>query len=54
VAAQVTTISPTNFAATVEISKGRDSGILVGMPVVANGGLVGRSSLPRPTARRFA
>jgi len=42
VAAQVTTISPTNFAATVEISKGRDSGILVGMPVVANGGLVGR------------
>jgi rod shape-determining protein MreC len=42
VAAQVTTISPTNFAATVEISKGRGSGILVGMPVVANGGLVGR------------
>ena len=41
VAAQVTTLSPTNFAATVDISKGRDSGILVGMPVVANGGLVG-------------
>jgi rod shape-determining protein MreC len=41
VAAQVTTLSPTNFAATVNISKGRDSGILVGMPVVANGGLVG-------------
>jgi rod shape-determining protein MreC len=41
VAAQVTTVSPTNFAATVTISKGRDSGILVGMPVVANGGLVG-------------
>lgn len=41
VAAQVTTISPTNFAATVTISKGRDDGILVGMPVIANGGLVG-------------
>ncbi len=42
VAAQVTALSPTNFAATIEISKGRDSGILVGMPVVANGGLIGR------------
>jgi rod shape-determining protein MreC len=42
VAAQVTTESPTNFSATVDISKGRDSGVLVGMPVVANGGLVGR------------
>jgi rod shape-determining protein MreC len=42
VAAQVTTLSPTNFSATVGISKGRNSGILVGMPVVANGGLVGR------------
>jgi rod shape-determining protein MreC len=42
VAAQVTTMSPTNFSATVSISKGRDSGILVGMPVVANGGLVGQ------------
>jgi rod shape-determining protein MreC len=41
VAAQVTTLSPTNFAATFDISKGRDEGILVGMPVVANGGLVG-------------
>ena len=41
VAVQVTTVSPTNFAATVQISKGRNSGILVGMPVVANGGLVG-------------
>ncbi len=41
VAAQVTTVSPTNFAATVDINKGRDQGILVGMPVVANGGLVG-------------
>ena len=41
VAAQVTALSPTNFAATVDISKGGDSGIMVGMPVVANGGLVG-------------
>jgi rod shape-determining protein MreC len=41
VAAQVTALSPTNFAATVDISKGRDNGIMVGMPVVANGGLVG-------------
>jgi rod shape-determining protein MreC len=39
---QVTALSPTNFAATIQVSKGRDSGILVGMPVVANGGLVGR------------
>lgn len=42
VMAQVTTLSPTNFAATVDISTGRDDGVLVGMPVVANGGLVGR------------
>ncbi len=41
VSAQVTTVSPTNFAATVDINKGRDQGILEGMPVVANGGLVG-------------
>lgn len=42
VVAQVTTDSPTNFAATVGVSKGSDSGVMVGMPVVANGGLVGR------------
>ncbi len=42
VAVQVTALSPTNFAATIQVSKGRDSGILTGMPVVANGGLVGR------------
>jgi rod shape-determining protein MreC len=42
VAVQVTTDSPTNFSASVSISKGRDSGILAGMPVVANGGLVGQ------------
>ena len=41
VAAQVTTFSPTSFAATIDISKGQDAGLMVGMPVVANGGLVG-------------
>lgn len=41
VAAQVTTVSPTSFAATVDIDKGRNQGLLAGMPVVANGGLVG-------------
>ncbi|MGC8498119.1 MAG: rod shape-determining protein MreC [Acidimicrobiales bacterium] len=41
VAAQVTTFSPSNFAATFDISAGQDQGVLVGMPVVANGGLVG-------------
>ncbi|MBW4078377.1 MAG: rod shape-determining protein MreC [Acidobacteria bacterium] len=41
IAAQVTAVSPTNFAATVDISVGRDNGVLAGMPVVANGGLVG-------------
>ena len=41
VSAQVTAISPTSFAATIDISKGRDDGVLAGMPVVANGGLVG-------------
>lgn len=41
VSAQVTTVSPTNFANTIGISKGRSSGVLAGMPVVANGGLVG-------------
>ena len=42
VTVQVISMSPTNFAATIQISKGRNSGILVGMPVVANGGVVGR------------
>ncbi len=41
VSAQVTSISPTSFSATIDISKGRDNGVLSGMPVVANGGLVG-------------
>jgi rod shape-determining protein MreC len=42
VVGQVTTLSPTNFAATIGISKGSDSGVMVGMPVVASGGLIGR------------
>jgi rod shape-determining protein MreC len=50
VAAQVSTISPTNFAASVTIAKGRDSGVLVGMPVVANGGLVGRIVATTPNS----
>lgn len=41
VAAQVSTFSPTSFAATIDISKGRSDGVLSGMPVVANGGLIG-------------
>ncbi len=41
VSAQVTTLAPTSFAATMDISVGRDNGVLAGMPVVANGGLVG-------------
>jgi rod shape-determining protein MreC len=40
--AQVTVLSPTNFAATVTIDKGEDEGVMDGMPVVADGGLVGR------------
>src|ERR1019366_3711178 len=40
--AQVTVLSPTNFAAAVTIDKGEDEGVMDGMPVVADGGLVGR------------
>ena len=40
--AQVTTNSPTNFSATVTIDKGKDEGVMDGMPVIADGGLVGR------------
>ncbi len=42
VTAQVTQDAPTNFSATIGISQGRDAGVLVGMPVVASGGLIGR------------
>ncbi len=41
VSAEVSSFSPTSFAATIDISKGRDDGVLAGMPVVANGGLIG-------------
>ena len=44
VASVVVGSSPTNFSATVTIDKGRADGLLVGMPVVGNGGLVGRLS----------
>ena len=42
VVAQVTSNSPTNFAATVTISRGSSDGVLEGMPVVGVGGLIGR------------
>jgi rod shape-determining protein MreC len=42
VVAEVTVNSPTNFSATFTINKGRDSGVLSGMPVVGGGGLIGR------------
>jgi rod shape-determining protein MreC len=42
VMAQVTDDSPTNFSATFTISKGDLDGVLAGMPVLGNGGLIGR------------
>src|SRR6188768_3788158 len=42
VQAQVQGASPSNFQYTVEISKGTDDGIRVGMPVVNGAGLVGK------------
>lgn len=42
ITAQVNEQSPTNFIASIGISKGTNEGVLVGMPVVGNGGLVGR------------
>lgn len=42
VMALVTTNSPTNFSATVTIDKGQDEGVMNGMPVMGDGGLVGR------------
>jgi rod shape-determining protein MreC len=41
VTAQTTAQNLSNFAATIEIDKGSSAGVLVGMPVVAGGGLVG-------------
>jgi rod shape-determining protein MreC len=40
--ARVVSGSPSNFAYTIEISKGRDDGIREGMPVVNGAGLVGK------------
>ena len=42
ITAQVNEQSPTNFIASIGISKGTQEGVLVGMPVVGNGGLIGR------------
>jgi rod shape-determining protein MreC len=42
VIAQVTAIGASNFDSTMEISKGSDAGVEVGMPVVTGNGLVGR------------
>jgi rod shape-determining protein MreC len=42
VTAQTTSLDASNFAATIEISKGTDEGVGVGMPVVGGGGLVGQ------------
>ena len=42
VAARVVSTSPSNFQLTIEIDRGRDAGVAVGMPVVAGEGLVGR------------
>lgn len=48
VTAEVTLNSPTNFVASIGLSKGRSDGIMVGMPVVANGGLIGKISSVSP------
>jgi rod shape-determining protein MreC len=42
VTAQTQATNVGNFAATIQIDKGRDDGVYVGMPVVASGGLVGQ------------
>lgn len=42
VTAQVDTLSPSDFAATVQLDKGTTSGVAVGMPVVGGAGLVGQ------------
>ena len=45
VTAQVTALSPSDFAATIELDKGSTSGVAVGMPVVGGAGLVGQVTL---------
>jgi rod shape-determining protein MreC len=42
VTAEVQSIDDSNFAATVDIDKGRDEGVALGDPVVGSGGLVGQ------------
>jgi rod shape-determining protein MreC len=42
VAAQIVDTSSSNFEVSVQVNRGSDSGVAVGMPVVAGGGLVGR------------
>lgn len=42
VAAQVVSKDTSNFDATIQINKGRDQGVEVGMPVGGDGGLVGQ------------
>lgn len=41
IAAQVTAQNVSNFAATISIDKGRDTGVTLGDPVIGPGGLVG-------------
>ena len=57
VAARVVLASPTNLDLTVEINRGRESGVSPGMPVVTGAGLVGRVvdvSRTRATIRRVS
>jgi rod shape-determining protein MreC len=42
VIAQVTALSPSDFAATVQLDKGTANGVAVGMPVVGGAGLAGQ------------
>lgn len=42
VPAEVTDFAPSDFAATIDISVGRDQGVQLNMPVVGQGGLVGQ------------
>jgi rod shape-determining protein MreC len=42
VTAETLAVDASNFAATIQINKGRSDGVQVGMPVVGSGGLVGQ------------
>jgi rod shape-determining protein MreC len=48
VSARVLSSDPSNFSHTVDISKGSDDGLKIGMPVVNGAGLVGRIVLVTP------